>query len=54
VSEELPFSQTKKYDVSNVLISDKELEGTERYKDFSYEKYRHIEECLRPYETYMK
>lgn len=53
VTEEIPCDTHRPYEVSQILISDKKIEAKERYQNFSYDKFRHIEECIRPYKEYM-
>lgn len=44
----------KFYSVNDILISDKKLEGVDRFgKDWDYSTFRHIESKLRPAKTYL-
>ena len=54
VTTQLPCNEDMVVTVDKVLLSDKKLEGMERYGKFEYALYRHIEERLHPKETYMK
>ena len=54
VSEEIPCDTNKTYYISNILISDKKITAEKRYSKFNYDKFRHIEEYLRPNKEYMK
>lgn len=53
VTDPIPCDTTKTYKVSEILISDKKVIGESRYANFNYEHFRHIEESIRPYNTYM-
>ena len=54
VKEPLPCDENSVVNVDKVLLSDKKLEKMDRYKDFDYRLFRHIEERLHPWDTYMK
>ena len=54
VEAPIPCDTKIEYQVSKILISDREITRKKRYKDFDYTLFRHIEECLRPHETYLK
>ena len=53
VEAPIPCDTKTEYSVSKILISDREITRKQRYKDFDYTLFRHIEECLRPYNTYL-
>lgn len=53
VETPIPCNLNKVYSIANILISDKKLTGNNRYKDFNYAYFRHIEESLRPYDQYL-
>lgn len=53
VDKQLPCNQDDSYSISQIIISDKKLKGEDRYEDFDYALFRHIEKALRPYDTYM-
>lgn len=53
VDKQLPCNQEDSYSISQIIISDKKLKGEDRYEDFDYTLFRHIEKALRPHETYM-
>lgn len=53
VTAPIPCDTKMEYHVSNILISDREITRKQRYKDFDYTLFRHIEESLRPHETYL-
>lgn len=42
------------YSIDKVIITEREIKAKDRYKGFNYNLFRHIEESLRPYESYMK
>jgi len=54
VETQLPCNENMVVPVDKVLLSDKKLEGMNRYGTFDYSLFRHIEERLHPKETYMK
>lgn len=54
VSAALPCNEDSVVTVDKVLLSDKKLQGIQRYGTFDYNLFRHIEERLHPYDTYMK
>lgn len=54
VQAPIPCDAEIEYKVSKILVSDREITRKQRYKDFDYTLFRHIEECLRPYETYLR
>ncbi len=54
VSEPLPCSENVGYRITEVLLSDKKLEGETRYDGFEQQRFRHIEAAIRPNDTYMK
>lgn len=41
------------YTIDKVIITEREIKAKDRYKGFNYSLFRHIEQCLRPYDTYM-
>jgi NTE family protein len=55
VATPLPCGPIDKfYTLKEILISDKKLEGVDRFgKDWDYSTFRHIESSLRPVETYL-
>ena len=53
VQQQLPCEPSQTYTIQQVLISDRKIKGIDRYKDFDYNLFRHIEQALRPYDTYM-
>ena len=53
VNEEIPCETQTVYNISQILISDKKVTANNRYRNFDYDKFRHIEESLRPYKEYM-
>lgn len=55
VTTPLPCGPIDKfYTLKEILISDKKLEGVDRFgKDWDYSTFRHIESSLRPIETYL-
>ena len=53
VGEPLPCSEGVQYSISQVLLSDKKLEGESRYDGFDRQRFRHIEAAIRPIEKYM-
>lgn len=53
VSSPLPCAKDERYNITQVLLSDKKLEGADRYNGFKLQYFRHIEAKLRPADTYM-
>ena len=53
VTAPIPCDITKTYKISDILISDRHRSGSDRYNNFNYEYYRHIEEYIRPNATYL-
>ena len=53
VEKQLPCKQDDTSTIDQIIITDKKIKGVERYKDFDYGFFRHIEKALRPYETYL-
>lgn len=54
VEKALPCNENSVVSVDKVLLSDNKIEAKERYGKFEYALFRHIEERLHPYSTYMK
>lgn len=55
VKKKLPVEDINNcYPIEKVIITERKIEAKERYKGFDYSHFRHIEECLRPYDTYLK
>ena len=53
ITAPIPCSTKKVYKVSDILISDAKITGQNRYTNFDYTLFRHIEESIRPYKDYM-
>lgn len=53
VTAPIPCDTRKTYNISNVLISDKKVSAANRYQNFDYSLFRHIEEAIRPHKDYM-
>ena len=53
VDKELPCRQDDTSTIGQIIITDKKIKGVDRYKDFDYSLFRHIEKALRPPETYL-
>ena len=53
VTAPIPCDTKKTYKISDILISDKEITAGDRYSNFDYSLFRHIEESIRPYKDYM-
>lgn len=53
VTAPIPCDTRRTYNIANVLISDKKISATNRYQNFDYSLFRHIEESIRPYNDYM-
>ena len=49
----IPCDTKKTYKVSDVLISDTKITAGNRYQNFDYSHFRHIEETIRPHKEYM-
>lgn len=49
----IPCDTKKIYKVSDVLISDAKITAGDRYQNFDYSNFRHIEESIRPHKDYM-
>lgn len=54
VKTKLPVGDEKNsYAIDKVIITEREIKAKERYQGFDYSLFRHIEECIRPYDSYM-
>ncbi len=53
VEKQLPCKQDDTTTIEQIIITDKKIKGAERYEDFDYTLFRHIEKALRPHDTYM-
>ena len=53
VTAPIPCDTKKTYKISDILISDKKITAGNRYSNFDYSLFRHIEESIRPYKDYM-
>lgn len=54
VKAKLPVANMdENYPIEKVIITEREIKAQNRYNGFDYDLFRHIEECLRPYNTYM-
>ena len=54
VTAEMPVEDPgNSYPIDKVIITEREIKAKDRYKGFNYGLFRHIEQCLRPYDTYM-
>lgn len=53
VTTPIPCDTKETYKVSDILISDKKITAGNRYQNFDYSLFRHIEESIRPYKDYM-
>lgn len=53
VEKLLPCDQSDISTIDQIIITDKKIKGVDRYKNFVFENFRHIEQALRPHETYM-
>lgn len=53
VSTPIPCDTKKTYKISDILISDTKISAGDRYQDFNYSLFRHIEESIRPHKSYM-
>lgn len=53
VVDPLPCSDDHVYQINQVLISDKKVEGETRYDGFERQRFRHIEAAIRPYDSYL-
>ena len=54
VIEKLPVASDQSYHISEMLLNDENIEGTQRYKDFDFRLFRPIEQCIRPNKNYLK
>lgn len=54
VVEKLPAASNQSYLISEMLLSDQNIEGIQRYEGFNYQLFRKIEQSIRPYNTYLK
>lgn len=54
VNKQLPCNQDDVSTIEQIIITDKKISGNERYGNFDYTLFRHIEATLRPHETYMQ
>lgn len=54
VSKQLPCSQDDVSTIEQIIITDKKVSGNERYENFDYTLFRHVEAALRPHDTYMQ
>lgn len=53
VTQPIPCDINHTYRIQDIRLSDKKVAAEQRYKDFDYHLFRHIEQNLRPYNTYM-
>lgn len=53
VDKQLPCRQDETTNIEQIIITDKKIMGAERYDEFDYSLFRHIEKALRPHDTYM-
>lgn len=53
VDKQLPCRQDETTNIEQIIITDKKIKGAERYDEFDYSLFRHIEKALRPHDTYM-